>query len=92
MKWEKIKKEMEKADRIIERSRKFNTNFYIKQRLYWMGFKRGAGFVFNLFKGERQEAVSEQPGNKELPIDFLVRLVGQDKETIEQMFSDWERM
>ena len=42
---------------------------------------------------ERQESteVSEQSGNKSFPIDFVVWLVGHDKDTIEQMFSDWDK-
>lgn len=40
---------------------------------------------------ELQQTVLEQPGNKVFSIDFVVWLVGHDRETIEQMFSDWEK-
>lgn len=49
MDWNKLKPEIEKANRQIAKHRTFNTAFYAQQRMYWQGFKYGLGIAYKIY-------------------------------------------
>ncbi|HSH50859.1 MAG TPA: hypothetical protein VK982_03960 [Bacteroidales bacterium] len=53
MNWNKLKPEMKKADKIINRHIGNPSVFYQAQRRYWEGVKHGIGLAYKILKAEK---------------------------------------
>ena len=50
MDWTKLKPEIEKANKQIEKYKDRHSTFYQRQRMYWEGLKKGVGIAFKILK------------------------------------------